>query len=227
MRRPGKPEGKGDDDGPAGWDAIVSLALVLVLAEMFVIPSLFSAVKVVSDGPIYHLYFAARWWKAGRLILVASPFGENAAPYFPANGDLWFTWLMATWGSETLAKAGQAPFLLVAGASAYGCARLLAAGRSASMIATCWFVSATPLVLYSFEANVNTIFVAGYLLAAYFFLRYARADGGSTALVLGALAAGGALGTKAVSSCSCPPCSSCSSPGSGSSTRPGRSSGSA
>ena len=45
--------------------------------------SLLLAVKVVSDGPIYHLYFAARWWKAGRLILVAAPFGENAATYFP------------------------------------------------------------------------------------------------------------------------------------------------
>ena len=73
--------------------------------------SLLLAVKVVSDGPIYHLYFAARWWKAGRLFLVAAPFGENAATYFPANGDLWFTWLMASWGGDRLAKVGQAPFL--------------------------------------------------------------------------------------------------------------------
>ena len=174
-------------------------------ALIFAIPSLFAAVKVVSDGPIYHLYFAARWWKAGRLILVAAPFGENAATYFPANGDLWFTWLMATWGGDTLAKVGQAPFLLLAGAAAYGCARLLGAGRSASTIATCWFVSSTPLLLYSFEPNVDTIFVAGYLLAAYFFLRYARADGGTPALVLGALAAGEALGTKPIGVVFVPP----------------------
>ena len=123
--------------------------------------SLLLAVKVVSDGPIYHLYFAARWWKAGRLFLVAAPFGENAATYFPANGDLWFTWLMASWGGDRLAKVGQAPFLLLAAVAAFGCARLLGARRSASLIAACWFASSMPLLLYSFEPNVDTIFVAG------------------------------------------------------------------
>ena len=190
---------------PLGWDALLCLSLVLTAGLLLLIPSLLLAVKVVSDGPIYHLYFAARWWKAGRLILVAAPFGENAATYFPANGDLWFTWLMASWGDETLAKVGQAPFLLLAGASAFGCARLVGAGRSASLIATCWFVSAIPLFLYSFEPNVDTIFVAGYLLAAYFFLRFAHADGTTAALVLGALAAGEALGTKAVGVVFVPP----------------------
>jgi hypothetical protein len=195
--RGGGPAGpRAADEAPAGWEATISLAMVLAAALIFAIPSLLAAVKVVSDGPIYHLYFAARWWKAGRLILVAAPFGENAATYFPANGDLWFTWLMATWGGDTLAKVGQAPFLILAGASAYGCARLLGVGRPAGTIAACWFVSSMPLLIYSFEPNVDTIFVAGYLLAAYFFLRFARADGGTPSLVLGALAAGEALATK-------------------------------
>jgi hypothetical protein len=185
-----------DAEAPADWEATISVALVLAAGVLFAIPSLLSAVKVVSDGPIYHLYFAARWWKAGRLILVAAPFGENAATYFPANGDLWFTWLMATWGGDTLARVGQVPFLLLAAAAAHGCCRLLGVGRSAATIAACWFVSCVPLFLFSFEPNVDTIFVAGYLLAAYFFLRYARADGGTPALILGALAAGEALGTK-------------------------------
>ncbi len=163
------------------------------------------AVKVVSDGPIYHLYFAARWWKAGRLLLVAAPFGENAATYFPANGDLWFTWLMASWGGEFLAKVGQAPFLILAGASAFGCARLLGAGRSASLVATCWFVSSTPLFLFSFEPNVDTIFVSGYLTSAYFFLRFARGMGNRSDLALGSLAAGAAIGTKAIGVVFLPP----------------------
>ena len=184
---------------------LLVLSLVLTAAILLAIPSLLLAVKVVSDGPIYHLYFAARWWKAGRLILVAAPFGENAATYFPANGDLWFTWLMVSWGGESLAKIGQAPFLLLAGASAYGCARSLGISRSASLIATCWFVSSIPLFLFSFEPNVNTIFVAGYLLSAYFFLRFARGEGDASALVLGALAAGEAIGTKAVGVVFVPP----------------------
>jgi hypothetical protein len=196
MRRDESAGPKAMDDGPAGWEDAISLALVLAASLVLLIPSLFGAVKVVSDGPIYHLYFAARWWKAGRLIPVAAPFGENAATYFPANGDLWFTWLLASWRGDTLAKVGQAPFLLLAGASAFGCARLLGCGRPAATIATCWFVSCTPLLLYSFEPNVDTIFVAGYLAAAYFFLRYARANGGTPALALGAMAAGEALATK-------------------------------
>ncbi len=185
--------------------ALLCLALVLAAGLYLGIRSLLLAVKVVSDGPIYHLYFAARWWKAGRLVLVAAPFGENAATYFPANGDLWFTWLLASWGGDRLARIGQAPFLALAGLAAYGCARSLGSGRSAGVIATCWFVSSTPLFIYSFEPNVDAIFVAGYMLATYFFLRGARDEGDTAAICLGALAAGGALGTKAVGLVFVPP----------------------
>ncbi len=187
------------------WDALAGLALLLSAALVFGMRSLLLAVKVVSDGPIYHLYFAARWWKAGRLFLVAAPFGENAATYFPANGDLWFTWLMASWGGDRLARIGQVPFLVLAAAAAFGCARLLGASRSSSLVATCWFASSTPLLLFSFEPNVDTIFVAGYLLSAYFFLRAARHGSDSFAVILGALAAGEALGTKAVGVVFVPP----------------------
>ena len=138
---------------PLSWDAILCLSLLLSAAVALGMHSLILGVKVVSDGPIYHLYFAARWWKAGRLFLVASPFGENAATYFPANGDLWFTWLMASWGGDRLAKVGQAPFFVLAAAAAYGCARRLGAGRSASLVATWWFASSTPVLVFSFEAQ--------------------------------------------------------------------------
>jgi hypothetical protein len=188
-----------------GFWAVLSVSLVLAVSIHLVMRSLFLAVKVVSDGPIYHLYFAARWWKAGRLLLVAAPFGENAATYFPANGDLWFTWLMASWGGDRLARVGQAPFLAVAALAAFGCARFMGAGRSASAIATCWFVSSTPLLVFSFEPNVDTIFVAGYLLATYFFLHGLRNEGNTGATCLGALAAGAALGTKSVGLVFVPP----------------------
>ncbi len=182
---------------PLEWEAVVALGLIFWASAVLAIPSLLGPVQVVSDGPIYHLYFAARWWKAGRLFLVASPFGENAATYFPAVGDLWFTWLLTAWGGDRLAKIGQAPFLFVSAIAAYGLARRLGAGRSSALIATAWFVTSSPFLLFSFVPNVDTIFVAGYLVAAYFFLQYALDDGGPGSLALGALAAGGALGTKA------------------------------
>jgi hypothetical protein len=192
-------------DGPFSWDAIVCLSLLLSAAIILGVRSLLLGVKVVSDGPIYHLYFAARWWKAGRLFLVASPFGENAATYFPANGDLWFTWLMASWGGDRLAKVGQVPFLSLGAAAAYGCARRVGAGRSSSVVAMCWFASSTPFLLFSFEPNVDTIFVAGYIVAAYFFLQAYDGDGDPGACWLGAMAAGAALGTKAVGVVFVPP----------------------
>src|SRR5205814_620019 len=141
-----------------GWDATVCLALLATATLVRGIPSLIQAVKVVSDGPIYHLYFAARWWKAGRLFLVAAPFGENAATYFPANGDLWFTWLMVTWGGDRLAKVGQALFLFLAALAAYGLGRMAGASRNSSLIAACVFVTSTAFLIFSFEANVDTIF---------------------------------------------------------------------
>jgi hypothetical protein len=210
LRRLGRREGEdigatGPAGGPWEWEAVVALGLTVWTAMTLGTTSLLMAVKVFSDGPIYHLYFAARWWQEGRLFLVAAPFGETAAPYFPANGDLWFSWLMTSWGGDRLAKVGQAPFLLMAAVAAFAMARRLGAGPSASLIATCWFASLTPVMLWSFEPNVDTIFAAGYLTAALFFLLYALGDGGAGTLALGGLAAGGALGTKTVGVVFVPP----------------------
>ncbi len=159
-RREGEDVGAtGPAGGPWEWEAGVALGLTVWTAMTLGTTSLLTPVKVFSDGPIYHLYFAARWWKAGRLFLIASPFGETAATYFPADGDLWFSWLMASWGGDRLAKVGQAPFLLMAAVAAFAMARRLGAGSSSALIATCWFASLTPVMLWSFEPNVDTIFV--------------------------------------------------------------------
>ena len=193
------------EGGPWGWEGVTALGLVLTAALSIGVTSMLLPVKVVSDGPIYHLYFAARWWKAGSLDLIAAPFGENAATYFPGVGDLWFSWLMVVWGGDRLAKVGQAPFLLLAGQAAYALARRLGAGRSAAVVAAAWFVGSSPLFRFSFEANVDTVFTAGYLLAAYFTARHALGDDGPASLWLASLAAGCALGTKAVGVVFVPP----------------------
>ena len=182
---------------PTSWEEVVSWGLILWASVVHGGISLFGPVKVISDGPIYHLYFASRWWKAGRLEWVAAPFGEAAATYFPAVGDLWFCWLVTGWGGDLLAKVGQAPFFVIAGLSAMALARRLGAGREASAVASAWFLGSPPLLYFAFEANVDAIFVAGYLLAAYFFVRHGLGDDGPASLVLGGLAAGCAMATKA------------------------------
>jgi len=207
-RRPSAPAEQSPEvaeAGPIGWEGWTSVALAGWTAMVLGMSSLLMPVKVVSDGPIYHLYFAARWWKAGRLFLVASPFGESAATYFPANGELWFAWLMATWGGDRLARVGQAPFLLAAAVAAFACARELGAGRTAALVASSLFATIGPLALFTFEGNVDTIFTAGYLASAYFLLRYATGRDGQPSLALAGLAAGLALGTKSVGNLFVPP----------------------
>lgn len=198
------------------WDAPAWLALVgsVWALSHLATPSLLGPVKVVSDGPIYHLYFAARWWREGGLSLIPVVFGESAATYFPANGDLWFTWLMIAWEGDRLAKVGQVPFWGLAFLLTYDLCRLVGAGRSASMVATAFFATCVPLIVWSSEPNVDTIFVAGYLGAVAFGLRamgFGAKPGDANGLgsplptrrtapamwSLAGLAAGLALGTKA------------------------------
>ena len=116
--------------------------------------------------------------------------GEVAFTYFWANGEAWFAWLMTLEGGDRIARVGQVPFLLVGAAAAHAMARRLGAGASSSAIAAAWFATITPLLVFGCEPNVDAQFVAGYLLAAYFFLRYALGDDGVVSLVLGALASG-------------------------------------
>ncbi|GAC1465749.1 MAG: hypothetical protein NVSMB9_05650 [Isosphaeraceae bacterium] len=201
-------EESGSERGPSRswtWEEVVAFGLVIWACVFLAGTSLLRPVKVVSDGPIYHLYFATRWWKEQRLEWIATPFGENAATYFPATGDLWFTWLLIGGGGSFLEKAGQAPFLAVCALTALALARRLGAGMASAAIATAWFLTSAPFLLFSFEPNVDTIFTAGYLLACYYFLRYALNDDGVASLSLGALAAGLALGTKAPSLVFIPP----------------------
>ena len=104
-----------------------------------------------------------------------------------ADGDLRRRRISQDWTST---------ILYLASAAAFGCARTLGASRPASVVATCWFASSMPLLIFSFEPNVDTIFVAGYLLATYFFLQAACAEESLAEFSLGALAAGLAMGTK-------------------------------
>ena len=198
-----------DSEKFGGWfwssSSLIALALTLATVMDLSAISLLVPPRIVSDGPIYHLFFAAKWSKAGQIFLIASPFGENAATYFPANGDLFFAGLMTLLGGDQLARIGQSPFFLLAGLAAYGISRRLGASSSSSLIATCLFLTGMPLLLFSFEANVDTIFVAGYLAAVAFGIRYLLDGRDWRSLVLGGLAAGGAWGTKATATTFLPP----------------------
>ena len=187
---------------PCRLCAVAALMLATWMTLYYLVRGLVLPVEPVSDAPIYHLPFAIQWWKAGRLIPMATPFGELAATYFPANGSVWLLWLVLCAGSETAAKVGQGPFLLLCASVIYGLGRLSSAGRSAAVFpAVLW--CCLPTVAYSIGlANVDLLFAAWYLIALYFLCRFADAiragEPGNGVLVLSALSAGLALGTKSV-----------------------------
>ena len=109
------------------------------------------------------------------------------------------------WGGDRLAKIGQVPFLVLAGIAAFRLARMLGASRNSALVAVSCFLTSTPFLIFSFEANVDTIFVAFYLTAVYYFLERFQQPASTPALVLGGLAAGIALGTKPVGVVFIPP----------------------
>ncbi len=174
---------------------VVAASLAAWAMIDILIGNLCSPVLPVSDAPIYHLYFAVRWWQSGVLELVPTPFGESAAPYFPANGDVWFTWLIVPLSSELLAKVGQWPFLPLAMASIYGLARQLDVRPAAAAFpAILWGTCTLPL-LHSGFADVDLIMAAWILTGTWFLVRFKRA-GCVADLVCCGLACGAALGTK-------------------------------
>jgi uncharacterized protein (DUF2062 family) len=173
----------------------LAVTLAAWAAADTIVTGLCGPVQPVSDAPIYHLYFAVRWWQAGTLEIVPTPFGESAAPYFPANADVWFTWLLLPWSSEVLAKVGQWPFLIVGMAAVYALARELSVRPEVAVFpAVLWGTGSLTLVNASF-ADVDVIMAAWFLIAAWFLVRYRR-EGSVPDLVCAAVAMGAVLGTK-------------------------------
>lgn len=190
------------------WLAALAVTLASWSAVYFLLRGLIWPVEVVSDAPIYQLYFAARWWQARRIEWVATPFGELAATYFPGNGNLWLTWLLVTLDSPHLAKVGQWPFLVLASFALYGMGRRLGAGPAAALFPPCVWSVTLVAALTSGMAIVDLIFSAWLLVAVFFFQCYHQrliaADASNNPLRAGpfwclfALSAGVALGTKSI-----------------------------
>jgi hypothetical protein len=179
------------------WALLLVGAMTLWATLDVLIANLCGPVLPVSDAPIYHLYFPVRWWQSGRLELAPTPFGESAAPYFPANANVWFTWLLLPWSSELAAKVGQWPFLWIAMGSVFGLARELGVCRPAAGLAAALWGTGTLPVLNSGFADVDLVLAAWYLVATWFLVRYAR-DHKPADLICCSLSMGAALGTKTI-----------------------------
>ena len=106
---------------------IVLAALVVPVLTFVIAVGVTQSPLTLYDSISYHLFFPARWLQEHRLTIIATPFSDEAQAYAPANGELWFLWLMLPFHGDLLAKVGQLPFLLLGAATLYALARQMGA----------------------------------------------------------------------------------------------------
>ncbi|MCU1384394.1 MAG: hypothetical protein JWL71_3091 [Acidobacteria bacterium] len=115
------------------------------------------------DSLSYHLPFSARWLLDHRLSIVRTPFSDPAQAYQPANGELWFLWLMLPFHGDFAARLGQLPFLLLGAVALYAIARRCGARPTHAMYAPLFFLLARPVVEQGVGADVDLICAAMFV----------------------------------------------------------------
>jgi hypothetical protein len=149
------------------------------------------------DALSYHLHLPASWRAAGRLAIVATPFGDQAPAYAPSNAELVYELLLAVTGNVRLAHAGQLPFAGLASLALIATARTLGASRAVAAGAAVVFLLIPEVWQQATSAMADLAVAAFFLSAVPFLLRSARAPSMPDAVGL-ALALGLLLGTKYV-----------------------------
>ena len=92
--------------------SVLVLAAITLWATLhYLLYGLIWPVQPISDAHYLPPAVRATLVEAAAVELVPTPFGEEAATYFPANGELWFTWLSVTSNGGPIIKVGQWPFL--------------------------------------------------------------------------------------------------------------------
>lgn len=119
------------------------------------------------DSLSYHLFFPARWLQAHRLSIIPSPFSDEAQAYQPANGELWFLWLMLPFHGDFLARIGQFPFYLLGATTVYALARRLGAEPTHAVYAPTFFLITPTVVEQAVGANVDLIHAVLFVTSLY------------------------------------------------------------
>jgi hypothetical protein len=155
------------------------------------------------DALWYHLTTVAWWLQEGEITTKSLNVWSSV---YPANGELFFTWVAVFLRDDTFLDVVQLPFGLVGVLAVAGIARVAGLGTVAAAAAGATFLL-SPVVLAQVSSSyVDLIFVSTFLLAAYWVLRAFTAHRGPpeergrtpslSRLVLAGLAGGLALGSK-------------------------------
>ena len=186
------------DDCPAGWEATISLAMVLAASLLFAIPSLLLGREGRQRRPDLSPLLRGA-------MVEGRPTDPRGRPVRRERGDLLPRQRrpLVHLADGNLGRRHASPRSARLRSCSWPARRRTAAphrsgsGRSAATIATCWFVSVHALVALLVRAERRHD-LRGRLPAGGLFLPPLRAgEGGTAALVLGALAAGRGHGDQA------------------------------
>ena len=187
---------------PATWRrpplvVLVVLALASALLAVVVSFAATHAPFTLYDAISYHLYFAGRWLQDHAISILPTPFSDPSQAYEPANGELFFVWLMAPWHGDLIARAGQLPFWVLGGVAIVAIARRLGAARAHAWYPALLFLVARPVVEQAVGSDVDLI--GASLLASSIVLGLIAVDRDTRAdWALWGISAGLTLGTKFV-----------------------------
>ena len=182
---------------PPSRVSLIGLAAASALVAFAIGFAATHAPRTLYDALSYHLYFPARWLQDQAISIVATPFSDEAQAYAPANGELFFLWLMAPWHGDFLARAGQLPFWLLGAVALYAIARRLGASRVYAVYPALFFLFARPVLEQAVGADVDLIAAAGFSASIYLGFVAVDRDTRADWLVWG-VAVGLTLGTKYV-----------------------------
>ena len=146
----------------------LQLALVLCPILAFVVAvGLTQSPLTLYDSLSYHLLFPARWLQEHRLSIVPTPFSDEAQAYAPANGELFFLWLMVPFHGDLFARVGQLPFYVVIGTALYALARRLGARPAHAAYVPAFALLSRPIVEQAVGADVDLVCWAMFLSSLY------------------------------------------------------------
>lgn len=153
----------------AEW-AVMPPWVVGLVGALLAIASAFAfahAPLTLYDSLSYHLFFPARWLQEQALSIIPTPFSDQAQAYAPANGELFFLWLMLPFHGDLLARIGQLPFALLAAVTVYALARKLGARPEHAVYPAAFLLLSRPLLEQAIGANVDLVCAATFLTSLY------------------------------------------------------------
>jgi hypothetical protein len=175
---------------------IVAALVVVVLAALTLQATL--AIAVAPNEPdslSYHLPRAAYWLQHHSALQYLPGASDDPAQVAPPNAELLIAWTMALARSDSFAQLVQWLAMIGLLATIFAATRRLGFGRVAAAFAACLFALMPEPLLQSATAQ-NDVVVTLLLAAALLFATTGVLDGSRGRLVLAAIAAGLAIGTK-------------------------------